>query len=182
MMVARAFESIIRDRVISKTVLLMAIFFLNFFNSFAQEPPPSPTSQPPSVIGNWYLTIQSTEITEAGNDFTGNYESAVNQMLFSRNATSQYKPNWNVTINKSDVFWHSNLKLWIRRTGDGTQVSGSTINNGANYLEVLNTPVNFFDGYKEVDEVPLQLKITGLSVIIPANSYYTLLTFTVTEN
>lgn len=165
-----------------KKVALTGLFVLGYIISFAQEPPPYPSGQSPSIVGNWYLSIASTEITEAGTDFAGTYESAVNQMMFSRNATATNKPNWNVTVNKSDIFWNSKIKVWIRRTGNGTPASGASISSGLNYQEIQNTPINFFYGYKEVDEVPLQLKVTGISVTIPANSYYTLLTFTITEN
>lgn len=155
---------------------------LNHVIAYCQEPPPSPIGQSPSILGSWIYTIANTEITEAGNDFQGSFESATNQLVFNRNATSYLTPSWSVTIKKFDILWNSNMKLWIRRTGDGTGVSGSTISNGANYLEIVNTPTNFFNGYKEVDEIPLQLKLTGISVTIPANAYYTLLTFTITEN
>ena len=149
--------------------------------AFCQEPPPSPSGQQPSISGSWYLNVQGNEITEAGKDFIGTYESATNQVIFNRNVPYSYSPNWSITVHKTDIWWHSNMKLWIRRTGDGTGVYGSTISNGANYQEVLNTPVNFFKGYKEVNEIPLQLKISGISVIIPSNTYYTLLNFTITE-
>lgn len=136
----------------------------------------------PTLSGTWNYSLPGSSISEAGTDFYGTYESAANQLIFNRNATTEQAPNWTINVKKSDILWHSNLKLWIRRTGDGSGVQNSSISNGSNYQEIQNTNIQFFNGYKEVNEIPIQLKITGVSVVIPVNSYYTLLIFTVTEN
>lgn len=136
----------------------------------------------PTVSGTWNYSLSASSITEAGTDFYGTYESASNQLIFNKNKTKNQKPNWVVQVKKSDILWHTNLKMWIRRTGNGSGVQNSSISNGSNYQEVQNSNIQFFDGYEEVNEIPIQLKISGVSVIIPVNSYYTLLIFTVTEN
>ena len=175
------FNKIKQNRIRVRSGCILLLFLTGYLRSYSQEHPPSPTGQAPTLPGNWTYNVPGADITEAGNNFTGTYESAANQMIFNRNSPGIYYPNWSITVNKSDVLWNANIKLWIRRTGNGTSVSGATISNGAGYQEIVNTPTSFFSGYKEVNEVPLQLKFTGISVVVPVNTYSTILTFTVTE-
>jgi len=156
------------------------VFLVSSF-AFAQEPPPAPPGAEPTMSGTWNYSVLTSDITEAGNDFSGTYESASNQLIFDRNTTFRDRLNWSITINKSDVTWNPAIKLWIRRTGNGNPTSGATISGGNNYQEVVNSELSFFSGYRESNGVPIQLKVTGISVVIPIDTYYTNLVFTITE-
>ena len=161
--------------------LIIIILFNQGTYVFSQEPPPSPPGAAPTISGTWNHSLLSSDIIEAGNDFGGTYESASNQLIFDRNTTYRHLLNWNVTVNKSDINWNPNIILWIRRTGDGNPISGATINGGTNYQQVVNSEVLFFNGYRETNSVPIQLKVSGISVTIPIDTYYTNLIFTITE-
>ena len=68
-----------------------------------------------SLTGQWNYTIPTTDITEAGEDFTGSYESSINQAYINIEDNNK----WEISIRSNNIDWHSDLTLRVRRTGDG---------------------------------------------------------------
>jgi hypothetical protein len=130
-----------------------------------------------TVTGNWAKNIAASDISEAGNDYPTTYASNTNQTLLTINPK-----NWNkeiiVYVSKSDISWNSNLNLKVKRTSNGTN-GNANINGGIIYQTITNLDANFFTckGYHTF--VPLQYEITGISVLLPVQSYSSTITYTV---
>ena len=58
------------------------------------------------VTGQWNYTIPSSDITEAGNDFTGTYESNVNQVYLD----IFHYGKWSVSVQKNNIDF---ICIWI---------------------------------------------------------------------
>ena len=135
----------------------------------------------PSITGagSWILTIGSLDlIAGAGSELGASYESAVDAYLLSPNPVPA-KPPYRVDVRRVDTAWHGNFVLWIKRTGDGTG-SGS-ISEGTTYLTVTTTAQTFFTGEGDKDDVPIQFRLTGVSIQIPPGEYETMIYYTIIE-
>lgn len=137
------------------------------------------------VNGNWSYALNSTDLTEAGSDFSGTYASASNQILIDITYPSNANVKWEVHVEKQDIDWHSDLDLYVRRTGNGTGQGGGNSNGfvqlGTSYQLITNNSQFFFKGRKKRFDIPIQYEIRGVSVLIPAKTYETTIIYTVTE-
>ena len=141
---------------------------------------------------NGEIEFDDTQISiqEAGLDFPSSVESAPGveiSVLYNDNSNSKINPNqkWRIHINKSDMIWNSNLTIEGKRTGNGNNVSSkgsAKINDGESYQEITNVPSYFFRGRGEIANIPMQLRLSGISVVLGANSYETNIVFTVYED
>jgi len=117
-------------------------------------------------IGNWFLTIDENDlINGAGSDLNSTYESTTYQVSLTISSTSG---SWRVDVRKVNTNWHSDLHLWVRRTGDG---SGGSVSNGSVYQELTGTDQPFFTGSDDVSGITAQLKLSGMSVQVPPDTY-----------
>lgn len=139
-----------------------------------------------TVTGNWMKTIAASDISEAGNDYPTAYASNVNQTLLTINPKNYSKWIY-VYVTRSDIAWHNNLTLKIRRTSNGTN-GNTSINGGLIYQTITNalppssapssvTPLFTCTG--PFINIPLQYEITGISVVLPVQSYSTTIMYTV---
>ncbi len=129
-------------------------------------------------------------IDEAGLDFPSSIESepTVNiSVLYNDNSNTKINPNqkWRIFINKSDLVWSPDLTMEAIRTGTGENVGShgvSTISDGESYQEITDVPSYFFKGRSETAYIPLQFRISGLSVVLGATDYETNIVFTVYDD
>ena len=135
-----------------------------------------------NAIGSWSVSVPSNTISEAGNDYSTNLTSMINQTILDITVPLT-TINWRVNVNKQDSFWNNSLTLWIRKTGDGMGVAGSSISpiGTIPYLQLENMGQSFFTGIKNYVSIPIQYEIRGLSVLIPASTYNTTVVYTITE-
>jgi len=130
-----------------------------------------------SVSGSWTRTIDAADLQGlAGSDLNPVYESANNQIGIDIRQTGT---NWRVDIKKVDTNWHGNFHLFVRRTSNGNG-SGS-IAGGTTYQEVTDIDQAFFSGSLTRNFMDIQLRLEGVSVQIPQDSYMTTVYYTVTE-
>lgn len=144
-----------------------------------------------SGSGTWSPTVSTTAITEAGRDYGNSYalESLSNQTLINLQRSGSffqvYLSSWRVDISRSDVNWNNNLQLEVRRTGNGTGtgwwIFAPNIANGTNYQPVSTASSQFFTGNGIYRNIPIQYRIRGLSVLIPADTYSTNVVYTFLE-
>ena len=139
-----------------------------------------------TVTGDWNFSIPSSDITEAGSDLTGVYSSNsdevlidVFQAILADNNKDHY---WRVDISKTDVDWDNNLVLYARRTTDGVpMVSIAKIAGGTSYQEITNLDTYFFRGVRSILDINVQYQIKGATLTLPAKTYSTVISYTVTQ-
>ncbi len=148
--------------------LLLLIFYIGFIHILS--------AQSIRVTGHWNYTIPTTDITDAGEDFTGTYTSSVNQSYLD----IEYSGKWLILVQKNDIDWNNDIHVYVHRTGDGWgrgQISG-----GKNYKQIRNNNVTIFSGRRFRYDIPLQYQIRNISAIIPASNYITEILYTITLN
>ena len=141
-------------------------------------------SQTLTVTGGYTVTLATTNIAEAGNNYpNGSLNSNTNQTLMTVRSASNSVAF--VYIQKSDTSWDSRLTISARRTGTGTGSTNFSTTNGTALLPITNTPQYFFEvrpgSGTQVSNIPIQYSTTGFTVLLPVKSYTTTLLYTVTN-
>ena len=132
-----------------------------------------------AAVGSWSLSVTSADLVAgAGSDLKSDYESAVDAVSISISATAGALDSWRVDVKKVDTNWQGNLILYIKRTSDGT---GGSISGGTAYQEVTDINTSFFSGSDDVSGVKAQLKLSGVSIQIPIDTYTTIVYYTVVD-
>lgn len=128
------------------------------------------------LTGQWNFTIPTTDITEAGEDFTGTYTSSVNQVYLD----IIYNGRWSVNVQKNNIDWNNKLTIWMHRTGNG--FGTERIRGGKNYKRIRNNDIKFITGNRARYSIPLQYQIRKVSVTIPAHNYIVEIMYTLAAN
>ncbi len=140
------------------------------------------------VMGDPLFPGSTFDLTEAGMDYTHAVTSTSGPMITISHKHGRKKNfgefEWRLAVHKSDVYWNNELKVDIRRSGDGEP--GSRFNNwiagGTNFQTLTAMPITFFEGGAVRNNVPVEFRINNISVLIPADEYETTIYFTVYEN
>lgn len=132
------------------------------------------SAQSISVIGQWNYTIPTIDITDAGEDFTGTYTSSVNQVYLD----IIYSNKWSISVQKNDIDWDDELKIFMHRTGNG--YGTGWINGGQNYKIIKNNDFKFITGRDNRNSIPIQYQMRMVSVTIPAHNYVVEIMYTLT--
>lgn len=132
---------------------------------------------------SWAVPILS--ITEAGSDYSGPYQSAVNQVLLTA-SIPVLLGSAKVSVHyQANPTWNNSLLLSTRRTGNGTTVCLlCSITGGTNYQTLTLTDVELFRitavaALAAYSNIPIQLQLSGVSVTIPAAAYNSRAVFTI---
>lgn len=186
------------NKIVSYKKLLFVIVFLITINGFTQTI---------TVSGsNWNINTNSTpsftQPTEAGNNYSGTYESPTNLITISGSIPGSLLNLLTggvasvVKVHYIPTNWNSNLKLFVKRSGGSASISGlcllcgTSINGGTTYIEVpQSAPVQFFTiNFSGVlglgnnitfSNINVQLQIQGVSVTVPVDDYSTTIYFTI---
>jgi len=126
----------------------------------------------------WSIPSLSSTITKAGKNYEHIETSSASQTLLKVNAVLA----WSITAHLSTTSnWDSSLKLSVQRTGNGTGIA--ILTGGTTYIQLTSTPQAFFSGLLNLtanrDNIPIQYKIEGLSVMLPVKTYTTTVTYTI---
>lgn len=128
-----------------------------------------------TVTGSWSETINASDLQAgAGSDLISTYQSAADALSIDISSTSG---NWAVDVKKVDANWHNNLHLHVKRTSDGT--GPGSISGGNTYQEVTDIGQSVFSGNGDRSNVNTQLKLTGVSIQVPIDSYSSTVYYTV---
>ncbi|MBM3475550.1 MAG: hypothetical protein FJX75_19975 [Armatimonadetes bacterium] len=129
-----------------------------------------------TAVGGWSRPITADDLLAgAGSDLVTLYESVSNATLLSLD--EPFFTRWRVSVRKADTTWDPTLALYVRRTGNGTgfwPVSG-----GTSYQLVTDTDTVLFSGIGDRNSVPVQYKLSGVSVQLTPRTYSATVTFTV---
>lgn len=131
---------------------------------------------------------ESITINDAGSDFSVTVlsESPLYVTISFGNYWDKiiYKnAPFRIEIQKSDYNWNNNLVLETIRSGNGINSSNrkkpSQIFDGTNYQTVNNMSGYFFRGKGEIEDIPVNFRIKGLSVVNGAQDFETNVIFTI---
>lgn len=127
----------------------------------------------------WSKTISVSDITEAGNDYVGTYVSSDKQTEIT--IDPRRKNNTTVISIRKEYDsgdWHPNLNLQIKRT----DINNSDSNGGLLFQTITDMDAFFFNTEGKQEDVPLQYRINGISVLLPVQDYTTTIIFTVYDD
>lgn len=141
-----------------------------------------------TVSGSWNPVVNSSIITQAGQDYPTGYavESASSQssinLTLGGGLFNVLLNGWRVDVQRDDILWPSGLVLETRRTTNGTGTSFSSISGGTAYQVVNPNANSFFQGLGAFNNIKIQHRISGMSILTPVNTYSTSVIFTLIDN
>jgi hypothetical protein len=108
------------------------------------------------------------------------HQSGTDAVLITVADTSGNADAWQIQVHKEDALWHNSLALGVLRTGSG---SGSGSIGGGDILSLtLNAGSQvFFEGAGDRTNIPVRLILSGVSVLVPADSYSTTIHLTIID-
>ena len=126
----------------------------------------------------WTVPTLSSTITNAGKNYEHIETSSTSHSLLKVSSILI----WTVDAQLSNTSnWDPGLKLFVRRTGNGT--GSAILVGGAAYVQVTTSNQVFFSGLLGLgfsrDNIPIQYKIEGLSVLLPVKTYTTTILYTI---
>jgi len=131
-----------------------------------------------TATGGWTEVIDAGDLVSgAGSDLQSVYESATDATILDVTPAFDF---YDVYVRRSDTNWSGDFSLYIKRTGDGT--GAGSISFGASYKEVTTVDTKFFSGYMSRTGIPIQYKLSGMSVNIAPDSYSTTIIFTIVDS
>ena len=156
-----------------RKIPFIGLFILYSFIGYEQRAQAEVTI---TVTGSWMLTISTGDLQGgAGSDLNPTYESATDQIIID--IGSGKNDYWRVDVSKIDFNWDSQMLLSVKRTSDGS--GGGFISGGTNYLLITDTDQEFFNGFKKIDDIAIQLQLDGISLEIPEDTYSTTVYYTI---
>ena len=143
-----------------------------------------------SVSGNAIFDNSLYTVSEAGEDFAENIVSESNVEISVVQSSDSDKNNnnnqkWSINVYKTDIDWDSNISLQIKRSGDGKKTKGNgntNIHDGENYRDVTDVSTYFFQGKAEIINIPIDIQLSGISLIMGARDFETNIVFTVYDS
>jgi hypothetical protein len=134
-----------------------------------------------TVSGGHAFTIDQADLAGgAGSNFIPVHQSALDAVLITVAATTGDTDAWQMLVHKEDALWHGSLALGVLRTGPGTG-SGSISGGDVLSLTLNASDQVFFEGAGDKTTIPVQLKLSGVSVLIPVDSYTTTVYLTILD-
>jgi len=161
-------------------ILLKYIYiaFLIIFSNYLK-------SQQTLTVGGTNWTVPIPSITEAGNNYSGTYESPANQ-IFLAASVPLLLGSGKVSVHyQAAPTWHNSLVLSTRRTGNGSTLCAlCIITGGTTYQAITQTDIELFRieavlALASYSNIPIQLQLSGVSVTIPAATYNSNVVFTI---
>ena len=171
---------LIINKTMKKILCSFIVLFVTFF-AYSQQM----TIQ---VDGNVTFDNSLYTIMEAGNDFPASIENeSALYVSITKFSGGNYNANqkWKINILKSDLIWNPNLILEVIRTGDGRRPDnpGNTIiSDGTSYQTITNTSNYFFSGKSEIVNIPINFKLSGVSITMGAKNFETNIYLTVYDD
>lgn len=141
------------------------------------------------LSNNQELQFKSLDLSnvQTGDNLGTAIETSEEALLLSVNILPYTLENamhypWKIKVKRNDFVWHKQLRLAVKTTAIGNSEFGKSINSSHHYKEVQNYDTLFFSGEGWINNIPLQFRITGISVTLPANTYTTEVIFTITDD
>lgn len=160
----------------SKKIIFLFISLLGILNVEAQVIR--------SQVDRWENDMDGNNLSipnEAGTDLVSTVESTASFNLIDVGGISP-STGWKITVAKEDITWNVLLIPSIQRTGNGNPCGiCAGVNIGTStvgYAAITDAEQDFIFGAGNVSNIPLQFKIDGISLAIPAGRYQTVIVYT----
>lgn len=166
-----------------KTTILIGLAFLALIHTAK--------AQNMTVTGGpWNVNVN--QLTVAGSNYAQAYEDAGNTITHTIPLpliTLGWMRKIHVSYQESNT-WHNNLKVFVKRDAStaGTLLClGCTASGGETYKEVTANNIELYRlaasvGLLNFDfKIKIQLKVEGVSVVLPPKNYSRTLYFTITD-
>lgn len=132
------------------------------------------------VTGSWSETIGAGDLaTGAGSDLVGTVSSGAGQIWVDVASTSGASDAWRIDIRRTNAGWASGVRLWGRRTSDGT--GPGSVTGGESWQEITVLDTASFSGQGDRTDIGLELQVSGLTVELPSEIRSTTVTYTVVD-
>lgn len=148
--------------------------------------PSSVWAQRVFVTGSWNVSMSTP--TEAGSDYTVSYvESADDQTKVTITHISLLLPTFTIRVRHTPAEpWPAGLVLKTKRTSGGEGLNLASLSGGVSYITLTNTDQIYFSlggliSLTAVNNVAIQYRIEGISVLLPVKNYATTVTYTVSN-
>ncbi len=143
-----------------------------------------------TVEGNATFGNTLFAVNEAGEDFQGSVvtESPLNVSVLSGDywdKKNNRNNKWRIFIYKTDLTWNPGLILEAARTGAGYNPDNNgspNISDGESFQTITNNPTYFFLGKDQIAYIPVNLRLSGISVTMGAKNYETNVVLTVYDD
>ncbi len=134
-----------------------------------------------SANGGWTdLYIGPNDlIAGPGTDLNNTYFSTSDATLLDIQRVHRFDP-WRIDIGRSDINWYHELQLYVRRTGNGN--GNGRVFGGWAFREITNIDRIFLVGIGRLNNIPLQYRLSGVSLQVPPDTYSTTIIFTIMSN
>ncbi len=134
-----------------------------------------------ALTGGWSVAIGPADLASgAGSDLRGHVDSTATEVLLDISLTTGNADAWRVDVRRIDSLWDAGLHLWVRRAGEGSGTG--TILDGLGWVEIGVTNTPFFEGSGDRDDVPVQLRLTGLALGVSPEAYLASLQYTIVDS
>ncbi|WP_297099464.1 hypothetical protein [uncultured Draconibacterium sp.] len=111
--------------------------------------------------------------------------SGVQLSVESLNYWEQKNEKWRIYVHKTNVEWADDIKLEVRRQGDGDKLNkkgGGNVHDGSTFAEIKDNPTYFFRGMGLISNIPLDFRINELSLSLGANEFEADVVFTIYDD
>lgn len=134
-----------------------------------------------TVTGGYGFVIDQSDLSGgAGSNFNPEHSSPADAILITIDGMLSDSDSWQILVRKENSLWQGGLGLSALRTATGT---GTGSVSGGAVLPLALTAVDqlFFEGAGNRSDIPVQLTLDGVSVLIPADAYTATLVFTIVD-
>lgn len=140
-----------------------------------------------SLTGMVTFDVVQINVSDPGEDveavITAN--SGVRLSVESNNYWEQKNEKWRIYVHKKNVEWVDEIKLELRRQGDGEKKDkkgAGNIHDGSTFTEITDNPTYFFRGMGLISNIPLDFRLNELSLSLGANEFETDVVFTIYDD
>ncbi|AWV98880.1 hypothetical protein [Arcticibacterium luteifluviistationis] len=156
-------------------VFIILVLIVSCYVSHAQQV---------QVKSGWNTSVSSSEIIEAGLDYSGTITSDPDQTTINFNG-GKMPESYYITVQKNDNGLDG-LSLWVRRTGDGNGSPFATVSGGTTFMQVTDSGEILYSGINNKGggtrrHVPIQYQFRGISVLLPVKTYSINVIYTISE-
>ena len=140
-----------------------------------------------SPFSDWHVEVKAEDI-RAGDDIQSTYDTRSDHLKLtgevgSRNIFNILFAEWKVKVQREDRGWHHDLDLYIRRTGNRSgYFYGNSVEGANTYMRIKEGPEDLIECRGWRYDIPFQFEIRGVSLLLPAKTYRTVVIFTIIDD